>query len=188
MVGSGPMMFKDPFSQRPNLPPGQGSPVSPSHATGSMDMGASMSGTGIIAPAISAHTSGGAAWAAPESWGVEGDEEPEEIDTSSSSGSDEDWTECNRSTTPVPPDKRRESVTSVGSGSKQSHHGHAHHHHHGHGHKHRQKTQHNGLTKFGGGDPASSVPVSLQMLLLLTLSTSSASTAPTGHTASCRSS
>ena len=151
IVGPGSFMFKDPFSQRP-APGSQGSPVSPSRGVGSFEAGGPPAG---MAPAIAPYTpSAAAAWAAPESWGVEADEVPEEDETSSSSGSDENWTECNRSSTPVPPDKmRRDSITSIGSGSKHSHHGHHHHHH-----KHRQKVLHNGTTKLGASDPAASVP------------------------------
>jgi hypothetical protein len=179
MVGQGSLMFKDPFSRPTVQGTGQGSPVSPSRATndglgngtGAATAGALANasvGSGV-APAIPPYVaSSTAAWAAPESWGVEADEVAEEDESVSSSGTDEAWTECtHRSSRSAVDEDRRDSAGSVGSPKHsshdhgRSHHGHHSHSHHGHGHKHKTKAaHHNGFHKSGTDELNPSVEVS----------------------------
>lgn len=103
-------MFKDPFSSNTGAGFTERVPVSPSRqattsisgvSEGSSGQTGGPSQHGSIAPAIPSHTSQGAAWAAPESWGVEGDEEEIGEDDSSSDSGTEEWHDGDQVDTPT---------------------------------------------------------------------------------------
>ncbi|WVF67290.1 hypothetical protein IAT40_002041 [Kwoniella sp. CBS 6097] len=73
---SGQTMFNDPFNNLP--PPAEVPPVNPEAASTSAGPDG-LASSGFLAPAVA----GAAAWAAPESWGVEGDEVSDEDSTTS---------------------------------------------------------------------------------------------------------
>lgn len=92
-----PTIFNDPFGARQgsiaSIGDGRAPPMSPGSMVG-MDHAGSISGSFLgAAPAISpfAGLAAAAAWAAPESWGVEGDEDEDDDDSASSSGTEGEW-------------------------------------------------------------------------------------------------
>lgn len=199
-----PNMFKDPFGATARTAQrADGQPVSPSRSTiapGSYE-GAGSSQSHGYAPAIpprngNAAAASSAAWAAPESWGVEADGPgPEEEDTTSSSDSDSEWVESTESVvTPgccevIDPvaavDGAGVSGVSTPRAGRGSHQGHHH-------HRHRPKTSglHHDKSRWVS-DAAASVPVSEEagrlLFVKLTYSTLSGSTAQTARTRCCRS-
>lgn len=203
-----PNMFKDPFGSASsrNTQRTDGQPVSPSRSTvapGSHEGAGGSSQSHGYAPAVpprSANaTSSSAAWAAPESWGVEADGDgPEDEDTTSSSDSESDWVEsaesvvtpgcCENADPMTEADESAVSGVSTPRAGRGSHQGHHHHHHH----RYRPKTSglHHDKSRWVS-DAAASVPVSLRAekksQTKLTPSTSSGSTGRTARTLCSRS-
>ena len=112
LTSSGSTMFHDPFRSNALIPDEIPEGVSPSHSIhqasssqafsqkSSTDAATSeaKAPTGV-APAIAGPSAAGAMWAAPESWGVEGDELPDEA----TSSEEDDWAEGEGEEPPSPP-------------------------------------------------------------------------------------
>lgn len=117
---SQPTVFNDPFgSSKPALslnPPEDGERTHSRSITGTSQHTV-IPETQMLAPAIAGP---GAAWAAPESWGVEGDEEVTGDETSSSSGEDNgDWAPEDEPPSPeVQPERRPSLILPISEGKK----------------------------------------------------------------------
>jgi adenylate cyclase len=86
--GSQPTLFNDPF--KPSMPTVATPPRERNDSTDAGPTPQPNTDSGLLAPAI---VGSGPAWAAPESWGVEGDEEdPNDASSSSSVEGEKEWT------------------------------------------------------------------------------------------------
>jgi adenylate cyclase len=106
-----PTVFNDPFkSSQPTISTPAPDPAGDRARQDSMTPHAPINDGGLLAPAI---VGPGPAWAAPESWGVEGDEEeddPHDESSSSSIEGEEEWTVADSPASPGTGLERRESL------------------------------------------------------------------------------